>query len=197
MRTIIIIISTILLLLIIFQAYVIMSTKNTESQKYTVISKEGEFEIRLYPAVTMASINSNAKSFKELGSNGFRKLASYIFGGNKSNTQISMTTPVHMNIDDSSSTMSFVMPSNYTKENLPTPNDQEVNIITNEEEYVAAIEFGGFASDKDIDFYKSKLAFALSEKSIQTIGNFRYLGYNPPYQLLGRKNEIIVTIVKP
>jgi hypothetical protein len=26
------------------------------------------------------------------------------------------------------------------------------------------------------------------------MGNHRYLGYNPPYQVVGRRNEIIVTI---
>lgn len=34
----------------------------------------------------------------------------------------------------------------------------------------------------------------LFEKGIEYYGNFRYLGYNPPYQLIGRKNEIIVSV---
>lgn len=197
MKTLLITLIIIAVLFIFFQTYITMSTNKTESQKYEVIKSDNDFEIRLYPAVTMASIESNAKSYKELGSNGFRKLASYIFGGNQSNKQISMTTPVHMNISDESSTMSFVMPSEYNKDNLPKPNDIGINIITAPKEYVAAIKFDGFASDKDIQYYSSKLAFALSERDIQYQGHFRFLGYNPPYQFVGRRNEVIVTIEKP
>jgi hypothetical protein len=34
----------------------------------------------------------------------------------------------------------------------------------------------------------------LNGKGIKTIGNFRYLGYNPPYQIIARKNEIVVAV---
>jgi acetylornithine deacetylase/succinyl-diaminopimelate desuccinylase-like protein len=45
----------------------------------------------------------------------------FIFGGNESNTRISMTAPVHMDINDSESAMSFVMPSKYDEQSLPSP----------------------------------------------------------------------------
>ena len=162
-----------------------------------MVKKEEGFEIRFYPKATFATIRSSGSNYKQVSSSAFRKLAGYIFGGNQSNKQISMTTPVHMNISDESSTMSFVMPSEYNKDNLPKPNDIGINIITAPKEYVAAIKFDGFASDKDIQYYSSKLAFALSERDIQYHGHFRFLGYNPPYQFVGRRNEVIVTIEKP
>lgn len=49
----------------------------------------------------MATIDMAAKSYKELASPGFGKLASFIFGGNQSNKNIAITTPVHMDINDS------------------------------------------------------------------------------------------------
>jgi len=70
----------------------------------------------------------NAKTYKELSSTGFRKLASFIFGGNIANKNIVMTTPVHMDINDSLSSMSFVMPSGYNKDNLPTSKDAAITI---------------------------------------------------------------------
>ncbi len=166
----------------------------TETQPYQIIKTEKDFEIRLYPPAMMATISMNAKSYKELSSPGFRKLASYIFGGNQAKKNIAMTTPVHMDINDSLSSMSFVMPSEYTKDNLPKPNDASINIKTTAEEYVAAIEFGGYANDSEIKKYAAKLATALKENGIEYVGNFRFLGYNAPYQLLGRKNEIIVSV---
>ena len=123
MKLFFIITSIALVLITIFQSFTIMSSKKTEEQKYTVILKDGDFEVRFYPSTTIAKINSSAKTYKELSGPGFRKLAGYIFGGNDENKSISMTSPVHMNINDSISSMSFVMPSTYSKENLPKPND--------------------------------------------------------------------------
>ena len=167
---------------------------NTKNQKYTVISKNKDFEIRFYPAATMATIHSNARRYKELSGPGFRSLAGYIFGGNESKTKISMTAPVHMDINDSYSTMSFVMPPDFNETNLPKPNDPKVIIKKTEDEYVAAIRFGGFVSENDLKVYSQKLQDLLKERGISTYGHYRFLGYNPPYQFFGRRNEIIVSI---
>jgi hypothetical protein len=194
MKNIIIIASISIIVIIIFITSIIMAVNKTEEQKYTLILKEKEFEIRFYPATTVATINSNAKSYKELSGPGFNKLASYIFGGNETKKSISMTAPVHMDINDSVSSMSFVMPSAYNESNLPKPNNPDVIIKKTSDEYVAALRFGGYASDGDLKFYSQKLENLLREKGITTIGNYRFLGYNPPFQPIGRRNEIIVRI---
>jgi hypothetical protein len=59
---------------------------------------------------------------------------------------------------------------------------------------VAAIRFGGYASEKDIRNYSERLKSLLEAKGINWYGNFRYLGYNPPFQPFGRRNEIIVNV---
>ena len=190
----IIILAVIILITILLQSFIIMSTNKTEEQRYSIIQKYKDFEIRFYPSATIATINSNAKTYRDLSGPGFRKLAGYIFGGNEANTKISMTSPVHMDVNDSISTMSFVMPSAYTKENLPKPNDPNVQIKNTADEYVAVIRFGGYASDKDLKFYSEKLQNLLKENGITSFGNYRFLGYNPPYQFIGRRNEIIVSV---
>ena len=105
-----------------------------------------------------------------------------------------MTSPVHMDINDSVSTMSFVMPSKYDEQSLPGPNDSRVKLEKSQAEYVAALKFGGYANDEKIARYSGKLRTALEKNGISYSGNFRYLGYNPPYQFIGRKNEIIVSV---
>ena len=192
MKIALIVISILIGLFLLFQIYTSMA--KSETQTYKVIKAEEEFEIRYYPSVTMAMITSSAKTYRELGSSGFTKLAGYIFGGNKDKRQIAMTSPVHMDIGDSASSMSFVMPSNYNKDNLPLPNNSDVTIKTSDEEYVAAIRFGGFASNDNIKKYTTMLENALKKHHLSYYGNFRFLGYNPPYQLFGRRNEIIVTL---
>lgn len=186
--------SIIIAIVFIFQSDIMASVNTTEERNYTVIQKDQNFEIRFYPSATLATIKSYAKTYKELSGPGFRKLAGYIFGGNEDKTQISMTSPVQMNINDTISTMSFVMPSSYNQSNLPKPNNSDVILNETADEYVAAIQFGGFASDKELKFYSDKLLNVLKEKGIKTYGNTRFLGYNPPFQLVGRRNEIIISI---
>ncbi len=187
-----------ILLLFLFQLIVqsqsFIAMAKTEEQKYKVVYNDKDFEIRFYPSATLATVYSDAKSYRELSGNGFRMLAGYIFGGNESDTKISMTSPVHMDINNSKSAMSFVMPSSYNKENLPKPDNPNVKIEKTEDEYVAVIRFGGYASDDDIKKYSEKLGILLREKGIVYYGNFRFLGYNPPYEFIGRRNEIIVSV---
>lgn len=194
MKTVLIITVILFVVLTLFQAYSVMASNKSESQPYTVVRTEKDFEIRFYPAATMAMITSSAKTYKELGNSGFKKLAGYIFGGNQTKEKIAMTTPVHMDINQTSSTMSFVMPSQYSKDNLPKPNDSNVTIKTISQEYVAVIKFAGYASENDIKTHSQRLENALKEASIPYYGHFRFLGYNPPFQFIGRRNEIIVSV---
>jgi len=194
MKVFIIIAITLVVIFIISQIYTTMSINKTETQAYNVIKVEDDFEVRYYPAATMAMISSSSKSYRDVGSSGFRKLAKYIFGGNSDNKQIAMTSPVHIDIGDSNATMAFVLPSVYNQTNLPKPNDSGISIKTSTAEYVAAIKFGGFANDESILKHKMLLKEALKSKGLTYYGNFRFLGYNPPFQFFGRRNEVIVAI---
>lgn len=178
--------------LLVLQSYTVMAFGETEKQKYRVVHTGKEYEIRFYPSAILATVYSDARSYRELAYPGFRKLAGYIFGGNASETKISMTSPVHMDMNQSS--MSFVMPSAYTEESLPAPDDPSVKLGRTDDVYVAAIRFGGYASDSDITKYSEKLKSLLGDNGIEWYGSFRYLGYNPPFQPFGRRNEIIVNV---
>lgn len=194
MKTAVVTISVLLVLVLLFRAFRYITNQKVEEQKFTVIKKYPEFEIRFYPSAVLATVYSKAKTYKELAGPGFNKLAGYIFGGNDKDTKIAMTAPVRMDINDSNSSMSFVMPSNYSVENLPRPNNASVEVKKILEEYVAVIKFGGFASDKDIKSYSEKLQKLLLRNGILSHGNYRFLGYDPPFQFIGRRNEIIVSV---
>ncbi|MCY7293767.1 MAG: heme-binding protein, partial [Ferruginibacter sp.] len=90
--------------------------------------------------------------------------------------------------------ISFVMPSNYNKDNLPKPNDSSITIKTNSKKYVAAIRFGGYTNDEEIKTYGVKLESGLKANRIEYYGNFRFLGCNEPYQFWTKKNEIIISV---
>lgn len=194
MKIFIVICSIAIIVFIVFQIYSTMATKKSETQQYEVIRTENEFEIRYYPAVIMAKISSSSNSYLDLGYSGFGKLAKYIFGGNNENKKIAMTSPVHMDIGDEVSTMAFVMPSSLKNEDMPIPDNSEILIQTSESEYVAAFQFGGFANNYNINKNKAILEKLLQERGIFYYGHFRFLGYNPPYQIFDRRNEVIVAI---
>ncbi|MEN9525497.1 MAG: hypothetical protein RLZZ256_881 [Bacteroidota bacterium] len=188
--------SFLLIIVIILAIPVLMSfrSKNIEKQKYRVVKKEKSFEIRFYPPAIFATTRSAAKSYRELGSSGFRKIAGYIFGNNETSAKIAMTAPVHMDINENGSSMSFVMPSEYTLDKLPRPADARIELHESPAVYMAAIEFGGYASDQKIKQYADLLSQVLQKNGIKAIGNPTYLGYNAPYEFIGRKNEVVVAI---
>jgi SOUL heme-binding protein len=193
-KKILLILLLVVLIPTLTQLYTLMASNKTEKQPYQVVKKEKEFEIRFYPSATMATVVSTASTYKEVASPGFRKLAGYIFGGNQQGMSIAMTAPVHMDMSETGSSMSFVMPQGMTPENLPKPNDPSVHLSTSKPEYVAVIRFGGYATDEDIQKHAAKLEELLQEHGIKHSGHFRFLGYNAPYQFLCRRNEVIVTV---
>ena len=106
-----------------------------------------------------------------------------------------MTSPVMMELGDSSS-MHFFMPNGYELENLPTPNNEEVLLEEIAPKRVAAIQFGGWANQTKIEKYQKKLLEYLDEAGIAYTDKFYFLGYNAPYEVANRRNEVIVELAQ-
>lgn len=178
----------------IFQSFKIINVAKTEKQEYRLVKKEEGFEIRFYPSTTMATVYSKETNYKSVANSGFSKLAKFIFGGNQQKESISMTAPVIMSFTDKGSSMSFVMPKKYNEKPLPAPNDTQIEIKKSQPEYFAAISFSGYANDEKIKTYHDQLLGMLKEKNIITKEGYYFLGYNAPFQFIGRTNEVIIPI---
>jgi hypothetical protein len=172
-----------------FQGWVIYSS-NVEEQPYQILRRYGEIEIRHYPVVRMISYRSASRN------NGFGVLAGYIFGGNEDEMKIEMTAPVHMSNTDKGAVMSFVLPQEHLERDLPKPNNQAVIIHYTKAKNVAAIQFSGYVNSKIFEDKKSELIHQLDSLSIEYGSDFTLLGYDPPYKVNDRRNEIIVSIDK-
>ncbi|MBI9069351.1 MAG: heme-binding protein [Salinivirgaceae bacterium] len=177
----------------VMQAYSSKTTRKTESYKYSVVKKYDGFEIRKYEASNFSYVTMNTSKYSESSRFGFRALAGYIFGGNEEQQSIAMTSPVAMSLDDSV-TMMFMVPSEYEINDLPKPNNKNVKFKQEPEKTIAALTFGGWASDEKIEKYTEKLKFLLKENNIGHKNNFSYFGYNPPYEIVNRRNEIVVEL---
>lgn len=185
-------------LLLIAVVLVIMSFVNNkiETPEYEVLKKIGDVEVRKYPNMVVAKTSLSNNSFENAGSNGFRTIANYIFGGNESNQKIAMTAPVVMNMGDSAS-MYFVMPKQYSKSELPKPSGSGVQIVEETSKVLAVMRYGGFSSDKDIQKYCDLLGETLQKEQIKTTGSFMYMGYNAPWDVVNRRNEVAIEVIWP
>lgn len=179
------------------QAWTTLSTKGTPQQPYAVLATYGDVEIRHYPEALSASVVRSGGAYRDVANSGFRRLADYIFGGNETGRQIAMTAPVHMEMGADSSRMRFIMPEGLTIDSLPTPNDPGVTLERLPAETVAVLRFAGFASDEVIAKHEQDLLAQVRTAGLELVGTVRFLGYDPPWQLAGRRNEVIVAVKWP
>ena len=189
---IIAIVASVILIGFIFYSF---KVKDIEMPKYRVIKQLGEVEIREYPSLILAKTSLKKSDYDQEGSNGFRTVAGYIFGGNQSQQKIAMTAPVIMSMGDSAS-ISFVMPSEYNMQDLPTPSNNQVKLIQESPKILAAIRFGGYSSTEKIKKYAEQLYAELKKNNLETRGELLYMGYNAPWDVTNRRNEVAIELVK-
>lgn len=107
-----------------------------------------------------------------------------------------MTSPVSMSLEESM-TMMFMVLKKFTIESLPKPNQSEVIFRTEPAKTIAAITFGGWENSDKIEKYKKKLLPELDKEGFEYTNRFYFFGYNAPFDLFGRKNEVVVEIINP
>lgn len=193
MKITLIILGIIVIIFVTSQIFAMSSQRNIETYSYVVNKKYDSFEIRSYEATLFTSVQLTGNKYKDASSKGFSILAGYIFGGNERNEKIAMTSPVAMSLEDTM-TMMFMVPKKFKKEALPQPNQSQIQFREEPAKTVAAITFGGWATDEKIEEFKQKLIAALAAEGIKHTNRFSLLGYNAPYEVLNRRNEIIVEL---
>ena len=193
MRIVKIIIVVIVLAFTFLQLYFINAQSNIETYPYVIKKKYTEFEIRSYESTLFTSVKLSTKGYKNSSSKGFSILAGYIFGNNERNEKIPMTSPVSMSSEDSM-TMMFMVPRKLNKDMLPKPNQSDIEFKEEPAKTVAAISFSGWANDAKIEKYKQNLIAALDAEGIKHSNRFYFFGYNAPYEVFNRRNEIIVEL---
>jgi len=193
MKIAIIVLVLILIVFASIQLYFIRVQSNIEKYPYVVKKKYKHFEIRAYETTLFTSVKLSSKGYKNSSSKGFSILAGYIFGNNERNEKIAMTSPVSMSLEDSM-TMMFMVPKKWNKDLLPKPNQSSIAFKEEPAKTVAAISFSGWANDTKIEKYKQDLKAALDAEGIKYTNRFYFFGYNAPYEIFNRKNEVVVEL---
>jgi hypothetical protein len=87
------------------------------------------------------------------------------------------------------------MPSKYTLENLPNPNDKQVKIKQIIWYKSAVLKYRWYANEKKVNKMKEKLLSYLDTDGIEIDWDIVSAQYNPPFSFpLLRRNEIIIPI---
>ena len=203
-----IIITSVTLTLLLGYAALGPAMSNVEKPKYQVISEQGNIQIREYNPSIVAEVQVQGER-EEAISQGFRLLADYIFGNNKveqdiamtapvtqrSSEKIAMTAPVKQQGSDNAWKVNFTMPSKYSMNTLPKPNNEKVTLHQVPSKKYASIKFSGMGSNKNLALHEKELQEYISKNKIQTLSESIYAFYSPPWTLAFlRHNEIMIEI---
>ena len=87
------------------------------------------------------------------------------------------------------------MPSKYCIKDLPTPTNREVKLIQEDAKILAVIRFGGYSNTEKIKQFADKLFVELKQNNLATRGDVLYMGYNAPWDVINRRNEVAIELV--
>jgi len=203
--------NTTLLYIIMAASIISMGSQAMAIEKpfYKVIATESNFELRQYSSYIVAETYVEG-DFEAVGSEGFRRLADYIGGKNRKKESISMTAPVSQKPASEKIAMTapvsqeqekgrwriaFMMPSAYTMETLPVPDDERIALREEKEKTVAVIRYSGTWGKKRYMEHETKLMDWISTKGWNIVGAPVWARYNPPFMpWFMRRNEILIPV---
>jgi len=161
-----------------------------ETPDYRVVSTEGPYEIRDYPALTIVSA-----PMPNRGNDGaFMKLFRFIEGRNDHSQKIAMTTPVLMSGVESG-TMSFVIPKDVAEHGVPSPSNPELTGTAKPAARFAVYRYSGSTKPATAETAAKKLLAWVSSKGFMTEGSLIFAYYDPPWTLwFLRRNEVLIRL---
>ncbi|MEM8551675.1 MAG: heme-binding protein [Pseudomonadota bacterium] len=182
-----------------------------ETPQYTVEREDGAFEVREYAPMLTASVAVDGNR-EEAVRKGFSQLADYIFGANGGSAKIEMTAPVEQEpqagetiamtapveqeaTGAESWRVSFVMPSKFTLDTLPQPENPGISLDERPGGRVAAITFSGIAGTDEIARASARLMDFLERNDLTPAASPRFAFYDPPWRIpFLRRNEVLVPL---
>jgi len=198
-------------LLLISMLFLSEASMGIEQPKFNVLKTDGDFALREMVSYAVAETEVRA-SFKEAGNIAFWKLLRYIQGQNQGRQEIPMTAPVGMRtpgaaeklamtapvsqtLSEKGYIVSFALPSTYTAETAPQPNDPLVTLRQIPTRKIAVITYSGGWAESRYEKKKTALLQWISAQGLQAKGEPILARYNSPFTLwFLRHNEVQVEI---
>lgn len=188
----------------------VVGVREAEEPAFSVVERMGAVEVREYPPRVAAETTVDSGEI-EARSTGFRRLAGYIFGNNRSRAKVAMTAPVAQAKESIAMTapvaqgrdaagqwtIRFFMPAKYTMETLPRPLDPTVRLVAVPSEMMAVLRFSGSTAPDAVKARERQLLRTLQGRAWQPTGTAVAWFYDPPWTLPPfRRNEVAVPVTR-
>jgi hypothetical protein len=166
----------------------------TEQSEYEVQRAHDGFEVRWYAPRVVAETTVEGSRWELALEEGFRRLAGYVFGGNRGQQHLAMTTPVNA-FQGQGVTVTFTMSRTRDLNSLPTPTDERVRLRACEGQRMAVLRARGTYSGKHKQKLEAKLLRLVESARLTTMGPPVFAGYDAPSTLpFLRRVEVWVPI---
>ncbi|MGI8931156.1 MAG: SOUL family heme-binding protein [Sphingomicrobium sp.] len=184
-------------------ALYVLKERQTEEPDYRVLVTDDDYQLRDYPAMTVAEtvVEGGRKASLQAG---FRVLADYLFAKSRDGEKLAMTVPVMQDGGDPMASdppmfddelegawrTRFVMPAGRGADDLPQPPDG-VELVELAARKVAVVSFAGAANDKLLASQEDRLRGWLARRGDTSEAEPEYAFYNSP-MMPGplRRNEV-------
>ena len=169
-----------------------------EEPTYDLIARHDGFEVRRYHGSIEARTRTDGVDLRSR-SHGFRRVATYIFGGNARRQRIAMTAPVHLWQDEEGGHLAFTMPAQHALDRLPDPLDDGIRIQSLDEHLVAVLPFSGWSRPPKVARLEAELMALVIDAGYAVTGPARLALYDNPNTTLPfqRRNKIHLPIGEP
>lgn len=195
----------------------------TEEPNYTILSQTDDFELRRYDGQIVAQTwvtgdqdAASRKGFKILADYIFgnntapggksskismtaplmmqpEAMSSEENKDSDESEKIAMTAPVSMQQADGRWRVQFTMPSQYTMQSLPKPNNPDITITELPVQTYGVIKFSGLAGSNKVAEKTEALQSWMQGQNLKIIGMPELARYNPPWTLpFMRRNEVMI-----
>lgn len=179
----------------------VKAEQELEQPAYTVEKRQDGYEWRVYEPYLVAEVTVTGKR-SEAANQGFRLLAGYIFGANRSrqapqqSEKIAMTSPVIQQPEDEGSwTIRFMMPKKFSLETLPEASDGRIRFFTTPTERYLALRFSGGWGDDNLGRHRRQLLDYVASQQLAVVGEPLYAFYNAPFIPTPlRRNEVLLRL---
>lgn len=187
----------------------VVGIRMEETPDYKVLRTDGRLEIREYGPQLVVETRVE-RPMEQATGEAFNRLAGYIFGKNRAQQKVAMTAPVTMEASSSrvamtapvtmeavgeATVMRFVVPSKYTRENVPQPTDERVSVRELPAQTVAVIRYSGRNTPECSSEMERELRTWLAAAGYEATGIARIAGYDSPFSLpFVRRNEVMIPV---
>ena len=187
----------------------VFGVRTVEQAGYAGVQREGAFEIREYDELVVVETTESGQ-LETAQSRAFRRLFDYISGNNRTRTKVSMTAPVLQEPESTTIAMTapviqdevadgwrmaFVLPSKYTFETAPRPEDERVVLRRHRGGRFAVVRFSGSLDEAVMRTQAARLQQWITDQGLEAISAPRSAAYDPPFTIpFLRRNEIMIEV---